>query len=859
MIRLRRRAIPVLSFFLLLGGKAMSQVTPTQPVIDTTITEEAKESDLENIAVVSLDDNDGQDGSAQNITGQITAGRNPFLDAANFHFSAVRFRVRGYDADMFNTYMNGAPMENLDNGYTPYGLWGGLNDVLRNRESVIGLRNLTYGMGGLGGTNNMDTRAFRQFKQTKVSYSISNRTYVHRLMLTHSTGWTKKNWAFSASASRRWADEGFSDGTYYDGGSFYVGVDKKINSKHILSFVAFGTPTENGRQGASTQEMSDIAGTHFYNPYWGYQNGKKRNASIARSFQPFGIITHDWKINPKMSLMTAASYTIGNRSVTGLDWYNSADPRPDYYRYLPSYQDDPNLAAQVLQAMKNDVNLRQINWDRLYQVNYGSTATINNVDGIAGNTVTGRRSRYILEERVTHTNRYNFNSTLNAALNSHVDLTAGVSFDNQRNNYYKKVDDLLGGDFYVDINQFAERDFPNNQDAVQNDLNHPNRILHAGDKFGYNYNINLQKAGAWAQVNVKFSKLNFFLAADHSFTQFYRVGYVKNGINPDNSYGTSKKYNFYNYQAKGGVSYKLTSGNFFFVNGGYETRAPFFENAFISPRTRNNVQDNLRNQQITTGEAGYVYNSPNVRARLTGYYTTFRHGTDVFSAYSDIYRTFVNYASSEIGKTHKGLEAGAEVKIYKGLTMQAAAAYGQFTYDTRQNLVVTADNNSVIPVPADNLVYVKNFRVATPQTALGAGFNYRSPKYWFVSVFGNYFDDMYLGFDPLRRTYAAVEGLEPGSEKWNEVLGQPKLKRQFTLDASAGFSWLMNKRFKSLRRRTIMGLNLNVNNVLNNRNIVSGGFEQLRFDAGEHDVNRFAPKLFYAYGLNYSLNWSVRF
>ena len=117
----------------------LSQVKE-KPVIDTTITEEVKEATLENIPVVSLDDNDGQDGSAQNISGQLNAGRNPFYDAANFHFSAVRFRLRGYDADLASTFINGVPMENLDNGFTPYGQWGGLNDVLRNRESAYGDR-----------------------------------------------------------------------------------------------------------------------------------------------------------------------------------------------------------------------------------------------------------------------------------------------------------------------------------------------------------------------------------------------------------------------------------------------------------------------------------------------------------------------------------------------------------------------------------------------------------------------------------------------------------------------------------------------------------------------------------------------
>ena len=58
-----------------LSTTVFSQVKEKQP-IDTTITEDVKESTLENIPVVSLDDNDAQDGSAQNISGQISAGRN---------------------------------------------------------------------------------------------------------------------------------------------------------------------------------------------------------------------------------------------------------------------------------------------------------------------------------------------------------------------------------------------------------------------------------------------------------------------------------------------------------------------------------------------------------------------------------------------------------------------------------------------------------------------------------------------------------------------------------------------------------------------------------------------------------------
>ena len=825
--------------------------------IDSTLLNDATENTLDNIPVVSLDENDNLDGSAQNVSSQLNTGRNPFINAASFNFGAVRFRIRGYDSDLFGTNMNGVPMENLDNGFTPYGLWGGLNDVLRNKQYTPGLQSNKFSFGGQGGFTNIDTRASKQRKQTQVGYALSNRNYTNRVSFSHSTGLNAKGWAFSIAGSRRWAEEGFTDGTFYDGFSAYIGIDKKINERHLLSFVAFITPTTSGRQGASVKEMLDIAGTNYYNPYWGYQNGKKRNASIAKSSQPIGILTHEWKITPKTTLLTAASYLNGNRSTTGLDWYNAADPRPDYYRYLPSYQDDSSFRQRVYDALKNDVNKRQINWDALYLANYGNTATIQNVDGIAGNNFTGRRSMYILEERVVHTEKYNVNTTLNTTINSHIDLTAGLTYEKQRNHYYKKVNDLLGGAFYVDVNQFGERDFPTNPDAAQNDVNHPNRIVGVGDKFGYNYDINIHKGTAWVQTNVKLKALDFFISAAHTYTRFQRIGNVRNGLFPNDSYGKSDAHEFYNYSAKGGLTYKITQGNYIFANTSYETRAPYFENAYLSLRTRGTVQDNLKSEKISSVEAGYVLIAPTVKFRATGYYTEFKNQTDVLIFYDDLARTFGNYALSGIGKQHMGVELGAEVIAYKGLTINAAAAIGRYRYNTRQVATITQDNSAGII--AKDIVYAKNFYLSTPQEAYTIGVNYRSRKYWYVNVNFNYFDQMYLQISPVRRTSPAVNGLDPNSAQWHSIVDQTKLNAQHTLDAFAGYSWLMNNRFKGLHKRTFLLFNLGVNNILNNTDIVSGGFEQLRFDYAEKNVDKFPPKKFYAYGTNFFASIGLRF
>jgi hypothetical protein len=420
------------------------------------------------------------------------------------------------------------------------------------------------------------------------------------------------------------------------------------------------------------------------------------------------------------------------------------------------------------------------------------------------------------------------------------------------------LEDLLGGEFYVDVNQFGERDFPANPSAAQNNLNSPNRLVGVGDRFGYNYDINIKKGAVWLQGVFKFRKIDVFVATEHSYTSFYRKGNVKSGLFPDNSFGKSETQNFYNSGIKGGITYKIDGRNYIFANGSYASRAPFFENAFIAPRTRDFTQDNLKSEEILSTEVGYVMNAPKLKIRATGYYAQFKNGLDVLTFYNEEFQNFVNYAISNIGKIHMGLEFGVEAKVYKGLSVNAAAAIGQYTFNTRQNATITADNSSAV-LSKDVVVYSKDFYVPTPQKAYTIGLDYRSPKFWFLSVNFNYFDKMYLSTNPVRRTAAAVSGVAEGSDQWRQIVDQTQLESQYTLDAFAGYSWLMNRKFKTLKKRHFLVFNAGVNNILNNRSIVSGGFEQLRFDFAEKNVNKFPDRRFYAYGINYFASVGLRF
>jgi hypothetical protein len=858
----------LLLFTLCLFFQGIAQTDSTSRK-DTSLIDEVKDGILDNIPTVSIDDNDLGDGGNQNVASLLTAGRDPFFSAASFNFSAVRFRIRGYDNDHFSTFLNGVPMDNLDNGFTPFGLWGGLNDVMRNRDVSWGLRYNTFTFGDIGGNTQIDARASRQRAQTQVSYAASNRNYNNRIMLSHSTGLNKRGWAFSLSGSRRWADEGYVPGTHYDGWAFFTGVDKKIGQRHLLSLTMFDAPTTNGRQGAAVQEMMDLAGTNYYNPNWGYQNGRKRNVSVGRTHQPVFILNHDFRLRNNSNLMTAISYSFGDRSVTAFDWYNAPDPRPDYYRYLPSYTGtwagttDAAQAARLAELMRNDINMRQINWQRLYEANRSGYMTINNVDGISGNNVSGLRSRYIVENRIINTQRLNFNSVLNTRVGEFLNFTAGVSYQSQHNRYYKKVEDLLGGDFYVNLNQFAERDFSSVSGANQFDVDRPNRILKVGDRFGYDYSLNIQRASAWVQGVFQFSHWDFFLSGQASQTRFYREGHVRNGIFPNDSYGKGTINSFFNYAGKAGITYKINGRNYLFVNGAYMTRAPYFENIYISPRTRNAQQDNLQSEEILTGEAAYVLNAPKLKVKLGGYYTQFKNGMDVMIFYHDFYQNFVNYAINGINRLHFGGELGIEAKLSSTWTLNAAASVGRYYFDSGQKAVITVDNSA--SELGRDVIYSQNFRVpSTPMEAYSLGINYRSPKFWFVSLTGSYFDQSYLSMNPLRRTWEALQYLTPGSADYKSVFDQQKFDAQYTVDFFGGYSWKLPKAYEVNNKSTFLVFNLGVNNLLNNKNIVTGGFEQLRYDQQQNaadpvQVGKFPPRLFYAYGANFFASVTWRF
>ena len=77
---------------------------------------------------------------------------------------------------------------------------------------------------------------------------------------------------------------------------------------------------------------------------------------------------------------------------------------------------------------------------------------------------------------------------------------------------------LLGGDFWIDVDQFAEQDFED-ENIAQNDLLNTNNIIRKGDRFGYDYDIQVNKNNLFSQLEGKLKKIDFFVGVTASYNK----------------------------------------------------------------------------------------------------------------------------------------------------------------------------------------------------------------------------------------------------------------------------------------------------------------------------------------------------
>lgn len=436
---------------------------------------------------------------------------------------------------------------------------------------------------------------------------------------------------------------------------------------------------------------------------------------------------------------------------------------------------------------------------------------------------------------------------------------------------------------------------------IQNDLdyfikNGAAQTLKEGDKYGYDYYAHVRRAEAWASGRFTFGGLEATVAGRLGYSKFWREGLLRKGLfpgldddgnpftyngevitnydqidgSPITSKGESEKKEFLTGSGKLNLSYFIRGGHRIYADAAYLTEAPTFDQAFISPRTRNTLMPDLKTTKTLTADINYAYRNSGYDSKATAFYTTIKDQTDVMSFYDDSQNSFTNFAMSGIDERHVGVELGFKVPTpVPNLSLQGVFTYGRYIYTSNPTMYQTYDNSAeyvagtygvIIPYwkshPTADGKTVRHYVAGTPQLATSLGLAWNK-NYWFIDTDVDFFGDSYLDMNPLYRTDMATAGPDGlvTAREIEYMAAQEKFKNFALVNASVGKSWYIQSKYQ-------LGFSLQVKNLLNNKDVRTGGYEQTRLvdnTVSKERFYRFDSKYFYMSGVNYMLNIYFRF
>lgn len=556
------------------------------------IASQAQDEILLNLTEEEMNDDEGR---SQSQASSSSASTDVFNSTTSFAWSTARYRNRGYESKAENYYIEGLSFNSQERGQFNYSAMGGLNDASRYKEVLNPLEATNFTFGGRGQSTNYLMGATRYAQGWKVGVAGTNRNYKARVNATYSSGLMNNGWAVTAQVAYRFSPYIDAKGIIGEGIKYYsLGyflTAERVWDNARLKLITFGAPTERGQNAAVTQEVYDLTGSNNYNPYWGYQDGKVRNSRIVKSFDPTAIVSYEYKIDEQQKIKAAAGYHYSWYSNSALNFYNAPDPRPDYYRNLPSFMWDgqivnPNIESSFMQLydaagahypwglfagadingnsfgsgfIGHDGNLvgpsvnqdqynhlvdlwkardnktTQIDWDNIYAANYA-----NNANDAANGTMTP--ARYILERR--HNDIQEANASFNYVNTQfdHLKMTLGVEGKFSQGIHYKTIDDLLGANQWIDLDAFADRDIKelaSNTGFTQQDIANVRKNEIAEDyqsvinttnkRFGYDYRINMGNMKAWFQNEWTFNEVDLYYALAVNYSYMQRSTNMLNG------------------------------------------------------------------------------------------------------------------------------------------------------------------------------------------------------------------------------------------------------------------------------------------------------------------------------------------
>ncbi len=614
-----------------------------------------------------------------------------------------RISLRGFSSNNIGVLINGVPVNDMENGHVYWSDWAGLSDVTQTIQVQRGLGASKLALSSVGGTINIITKSTDAERGGSV-YSGMGNDGMHKYMFTLSTGLMENGWAITVSGSHTYGN-GYIDATNFNGYSYFLNVAKQFSANHRLSFTLFGAPQWHNQRGnkhfiktylgLNPNIPYPITDKYRYNSDYGYRNGKIYGGAYGynRYNKPMASLNDYWKISNKSFLSTvlyASVATGGGRRVSGpgskmLNWNYQFDEPYSTTKLTPEGYYDYEAVAVINKASLN-----------------GSQA--------------------IIGESINSHQWYGILSTLNTKIKD-INITAGLDGRYYIGEHAMKIEDLLGGRFFLD----------------NADINRPaNTPLKTGDFYSYHDDGIVRWLGVYAQGEYVKSNFSAFISSSITSKSYNRRDYFQ--YTPGNQMSGWVK--FMPWSVKAGANFNFNSHHNIYINGGYFTRAPYFNILYLN--YTNKINKGAKYERIFSAGLGYGYTSKQLTIRL-GLYRTLWLDQGLRVTFGQISSNI-----SGLDALHQGIELTTTFKPVSKLTLRGMLSLGDWRYVS--NVSFTAYDVNHVKIGTYN-AYIKGLHVGNAaQTTAGLEANLEVIHDLKIGAQFNYYARNYANFNPANRT-----------------------------------------------------------------------------------------------------------
>ena len=604
----------------------------------------------------------------QDITMTLANTPSVYVAGQSGAFGDTRIAVRGFGQDNTAFMLNGQPINGMEDGKMYWSNWSGMNDIANVVQIQRGLGASKLAISSVGGTVNFVMRSTSKQQGGFAYAGFANDNYL-KTTFSYDTGENDNGWSTSFLLTH-WQGDGYAEGTFGQGQTYFFSLGYKMNDKHNFNFLMTGAPQWHD-QNFTKSIATYLDNGRKYNNNYGYYGD--RYLTERRNFyhKPVFNLNWDYKIDDKSSLSTVLYASTGNGGGTGGrgQRIRTDEGYIDYdaiYAYnLSTSGAGGNYAAEGGYITRASMNMH--NWLGAvsnYETQLSDNLTFN--VGVDLRTYYGEHFRIV--ENFHGLTSWQENIRLRDQNNNHQTYGTYGTYK-----YVVATESMGANPWEATFNNFDE----DQKIAYSND----ERISYGGLFTQLEY-VN-DDFSAFFQGSVSqtmYQRWDNYQYADQSLIDGTSSQWTGEALPDGITDGQkSEKADNFGYNAKAGVGFGVGENGQAYVNAGYYSRAPYFDNIYLN--YTNQINPNTSNETIIGLEAGYVYEVPNFSARVDLYRTSWADRV-TSSFYVDDDVVFYNI-SEGVTQVHQGVEVSFSAKPQEDVpyTLKGFLSVGDWIYE----------------------------------------------------------------------------------------------------------------------------------------------------------------------------------